>query len=398
MTINRNTYSVSDFIEINPKVSLTKGKCYSFVEMKDLEANRKYVLPSVIKELTGGARFQNKDTLFARITPCLENGKICQVKNLQNDLGFGSTEFLVFRGKKDISDTDFIYYLARTPLFRRFAESKMIGTSGRQRVAKEAFNNLTLTLPPLPEQRAIASILSVIDDKIELNLQMNKTLEEMAMTLYKHWFVDFGPFKDGEFYDVEFFGKNTLVQIPTNFEVCSVKNSIIRLKSNNKYDQTNVLAQGKVRVFDQSSSRILGYHNNVPDFISDFENPTLIFGDHTCRMEIVCEDFSVGPNLIPFRSKAQENTYVMYLGLKEKVNINDYKRHWSELMLHQIAIPKDRNIIIEFNSKIKENFSLITKNEFENETLTTLRDTLLPKLISGEVRVKEAEKALAEVL
>ena len=101
MTENWKTYIVSDFIDINPKVLLKKGEDYSFVEMKDLDPNNKYVSPSVSKELKGGARFQNADTLFARITPCLENGKICQVKNLENNLGFGSTEFLVFRGKKN---------------------------------------------------------------------------------------------------------------------------------------------------------------------------------------------------------------------------------------------------------------------------------------------------------
>lgn len=94
------TYKLGDFAEINPRISLKQGKEYSFVEMKDLDATFKYVSPSTKKELKGGAKFQNGDTLFARITPCLENGKICQVKNLENNLGFGSTEFLVLEEKK----------------------------------------------------------------------------------------------------------------------------------------------------------------------------------------------------------------------------------------------------------------------------------------------------------
>ena len=67
---------------------------------------------------------------------------------------------------------------------------------------------MQLKLPSYHEQKAIASILSALDDKIENNLQMNKTLEEMAMALYKHWFVDFGPFQDGEFVDSEL-GRNS---------------------------------------------------------------------------------------------------------------------------------------------------------------------------------------------
>ena len=106
------TYKLGEFAEINPRVPLKQGYEYSFVEMKDLNATFKYVSPSAKKELKGGSKFQKGDTLFARITPCLENGKICQVKSLENNVGFGSTEFLVFRGKENVSDNDFVYYLS----------------------------------------------------------------------------------------------------------------------------------------------------------------------------------------------------------------------------------------------------------------------------------------------
>jgi type I restriction enzyme S subunit len=78
---------------------LKQGNEYSFVEIKDLDATFKYVTASTKKELKGGAKFENGDTLFARITSCLQNGKIYQVKELENNVGFGSTEFLIFRGK-----------------------------------------------------------------------------------------------------------------------------------------------------------------------------------------------------------------------------------------------------------------------------------------------------------
>ena len=106
-------YRFSEFVEINPKVSLKGNEDYSFVEMKDLQDGNKLCFPSVERKPSSGARFAEGDTLFARITPCLENGKICQVKGLKNGIGFGSTEFLVFRGKKEISDNEFVFYLSR---------------------------------------------------------------------------------------------------------------------------------------------------------------------------------------------------------------------------------------------------------------------------------------------
>lgn len=197
-----DTYAFPDFVLINPSVQLNRSSKYSFVEMKDLNQNYRYVSPSAEKKLTGGARFQEKDTLFARITPCLENGKICQATNLRNGVGFGSTEFLVFRGKTGISDSDFVYYLSRSTEVRKFAEQNMLGTSGRQRVTREAFDNLLLELPPLPTQHRIVEILSALDDKIELSRQTNATLEAIAQAIFKEWFVDFNyPGTTGELAD-----------------------------------------------------------------------------------------------------------------------------------------------------------------------------------------------------
>ena len=183
-------YKFSDFALVNPPVKLKKGEMHSFVEMKDLSDGQKFCEPHQERETSGGARFQNGDTLFARITPCLENGKICQVRNLKNGVGFGSTEFHVFRGKENVSDTDFIFYLSRWDEVRNFAEMNFDGTSGRQRVPKEAFDNLFLNLPPLTEQKAIAEVLNSLDDKIDLLHQNNLSLENLAETFFRKWFVE----------------------------------------------------------------------------------------------------------------------------------------------------------------------------------------------------------------
>lgn len=96
------------------------------------------------------------------------------------------------------NDKRFVYYLLSNFDFSAFNNGTSVPTLNRNDV-----HGIDLCIPPQQEQKSIASILSALDDKIELNLQMNKTLEEMAMALYKHWFVDFGPFQDCEFVDSE---------------------------------------------------------------------------------------------------------------------------------------------------------------------------------------------------
>lgn len=144
---------------------------------------------------SGGAKFRNKDTIMARITPCLENGKTAMVNILDdNEIGFGSTEYIVFRAKNNISDPYFIYYLITSSLIREPVIKSMVGSSGRQRVQTDVVANLSINLPPLATQQKIAKILSSLDDKIELNNKIKQNLEQQAQAIFKSWFVDFEPF------------------------------------------------------------------------------------------------------------------------------------------------------------------------------------------------------------
>lgn len=181
------------FIEIAqfpPKIKLEKGKEYSFIPMEDVNGGEKYASPNYERVYTGGgAKFEEGDTIFARITPCLENGKIAQAKNLKGGKGFGSTEYFVFRGIKDVSDSDFIYYLSKTYFFWQNAVNSMVGASGRQRADAKFLSKVEVPFPPLPAQRKIASILSTYDDLIENNLKRIKLLEELAQITYEEWFT-----------------------------------------------------------------------------------------------------------------------------------------------------------------------------------------------------------------
>ena len=145
-----------------------------------------------LSEFKGGSKFQNEDTLMARITPCLENGKTAYVDILEdNEIAFGSTEFIVLSGKDNLTRNDFVYYLAISPKIRRIAIQSMTGTSGRQRIQADLLGDVEIGIPSLEEQTSIAKILSDLDSKIELLQKQNKTLEAIGQAIFKHWFVDF---------------------------------------------------------------------------------------------------------------------------------------------------------------------------------------------------------------
>ena len=185
----------SEAVLVNPPARLERGTTYPFVDMAAVNRDSRSVYPSEERVFKGsGSRFQSGDTLMARITPCLENGKIARYQALEaKQEAHGSTEFIVIRGRPHVTDNDFAYYLTQWEEVRNYAIGQMTGTSGRQRVPVDSLDHLNVPLPSLPEQRTIAHILGTLDDKIELNRRMNRTLEDMARAIFQDWFVDFGP-------------------------------------------------------------------------------------------------------------------------------------------------------------------------------------------------------------
>ena len=189
------TVPFSAAVIVNPLVRLQRGVEYPFVDMASVDPGTRWVYSVGQRKHSGsGSKFQDGDTLMARITPCLENGKTARYRSaIERSEGNGSTEFIVIRGRPGVTDNDFAYYLTQSPTVRDYAISQMTGTSGRQRVPAAALDHIDVALPTLSEQRRIADVLGALDDKIELNLRMNETLEQMGRALYKSWFVDFDP-------------------------------------------------------------------------------------------------------------------------------------------------------------------------------------------------------------
>ena len=185
----------TEAVVVNPAVRLERGLTYPFVDMAAVTAGFRCAHAMDHRTYSGGgSRFQDGDTLMARITPCLENGKIARYcADRSSESAHGSTEFIVVRGRDGVTDSGYAYYLTQWRELRSYAVDQMTGTSGRQRVPVNSLSHVSVPVPPLPEQRAIARVLGALDDKIELNRRMNETLEATARAIFRDWFVDFGP-------------------------------------------------------------------------------------------------------------------------------------------------------------------------------------------------------------
>ncbi len=139
--------SASEALDISPSTRCAKDSLNPFVPMTSVSGSHMHVHPVELKVGNSGAKFRNGDTLFARITPCLENGKTAYVQFLDHDqVGFGSTELIVLRGKE--VGPEFTYLLARSEGFRGNAIASMSGATGRQRVRNECFDTFLLAVPP----------------------------------------------------------------------------------------------------------------------------------------------------------------------------------------------------------------------------------------------------------
>lgn len=175
--------TLADAFDINPKRSLKKSVSAPYLDMASLSTSGHCVEAPIQRDMGSGAKFRNGDTLLARITPCLENGKSAFVDFLVDDqIGWGSTEFLVLRPKKPLPEY-FGYLLCRHPEFREFAIQSMSGTSGRQRVQNDVLGRYMLAVPDENVASAFARVVEVIQKSIAVNHKTGRTLAALRDTL-----------------------------------------------------------------------------------------------------------------------------------------------------------------------------------------------------------------------
>jgi len=298
----------------------------------------------------------------------------------------------------DEYDPSFIYYCLKPK--EDYFKSISGGTT-MPILNKTDFSNIEIEVPPLPEQQKIASILSAFDDKIELNNEMNKTLEEIAQAIFKHWFIDFEfpnengePYKSsgGEFVDSE------LGPIPKGWEVERLGDLIKFIKGKKPSDiserkRSNYLLYLTIDVI--KGNTIL-YANPAKTVIANKFDILMVMdgassGDIYCGVEgIVASTIS---KLEIVNSHIPEE-FVYYLLKDKKIEISKHTTgtaipHVDKGFVSSIkvAIPKEKEILNDFKNKVRLIRRKIIANNEQNHVLYQLRDTLLPKLISGEIRV-----------
>jgi type I restriction enzyme S subunit len=172
-----------DAFELNPSRPLKKGALAPYLDMASVATSGHRTEAPIQRELGSGTKFRNGDTLFARITPCLENGKAAFVDFLEDDqIGWGSTEFLVLRPKGSLPDY-FAYLLCKHQPFLDFAIQSMVGTSGRQRIQNEALGRYPIVVPSDSVAQAFGRLVSAVQSSIAANDGQAQTLATLRDTL-----------------------------------------------------------------------------------------------------------------------------------------------------------------------------------------------------------------------
>lgn len=374
---------------LKPTENLKKGDIAPNIPMANIKEFQRDVVKIDYGEFRGGTKFRNGDTLLAKITPCLENGKTAFVNCLQEDeIGFGSTEFIVLRAKESI-DERFLYYLSISPEFRKQAISLMEGTSGRKRVNENALKISDFLIPDLEEQRKIANILSAIDDKIQINNQINQELEAMAKTLYDYWFVQFDfPDQNGKPYKSSggkmVYNPELKREIPEGWGVEKLK-YFLTIKNGKDHKH---LQDGKFAVYGSG-----GIMRTVADYLYSGESILFPRKGTLDNVMYVNEEFWTVDTM--FYSEVNKNNSALYVfySVKDidfkKLNTGTGVPSMTSSILYDLnIIVPEKNILEKFNTIVKQNYETIKLNSIQNQELIQLRDWLLPMLMNGQVKVE----------
>lgn len=431
---NWNYLPFTEAVTVNPSVSLNRGEVYPFVEMKAVEPSQRGASESEYREFKGGgSRFFPYDTLMARITPCLENGKIARyIPSSDVDTpAFGSTEFIVIRGRSGVTDNDYAYYLTQWKEFRYFAISQMTGSSGRQRVPVGSLAKFVAPIPEnLNEQRAIAHILGSLDNKIEVNRRMNQTLEATARAIFKSWFVDFDPVRakvegrpaglpdDIAALFPDSFEDSELGEIPRGWEVKPIGQAVKCVGGSTPSTKNPAFWDGGKNPFvtpkDMSSFTspvILDTSRHITDAgadkISSGRLPigTVILSSRAPIGYLAITEVPVSVNqgvIAMICNNDLPNYYVLYWTETnmETIKSNAGGTTFAEISkrnFRPIPVVVPQKLVLDaFVQQVEPLHKQVVFNLKQSNTLASLRDTLLPKLISGELRVPDAEKFVEE--
>lgn len=378
---------LSDIADFNPRETIKKGEIAKKISMDVLRPFYRDVPYYTEECFSGGTKFRNGDTIMARITPCLENGKTAQVSILNDgEVGFGSTEYIVFRAKEGIADKDYLYYLVCSPEVREPSIKSMVGSSGRQRVQTDVVKNLEIDVPPLVEQKRIGSFLRLIDDKIALNDKINNNLEQQAQALYENIFCIHSDI------DTKHISLSDLMdyaggsQPPASEFVFSERDGYIRFVQIRDYDTdshiTYIPDSPKNKLCEEHDIMIARYGASLG---------RICFGINGAYNVALAKVF---PKKSFFREflRCYLSSRTFYEGINNKGGRSAQAGfNQSDINSFEIDFPVDETIVKKFECTVAPMFEQRLQIKKENQHLASLRDTLLPKLMSGELDVSNVE-------
>ena len=374
---------LSDIALFNPKESIPKGKIAKKVAMDKLQPFCRDIPEFTLEEFKGGTKFRNGDIIMARITPCLENGKTAKVNILDEDeVGFGSTEYIVFRAIDNVSDADYLYYLICSPTVRNAAIKSMVGSSVRQRVQTDVVENLEISVPSLVEQRKIGALLKAIDDKIAVNNNINKNLEQQAQAIYQQMFIDnaSSDWAEGTLSNI---ADITMGQSPSGSSYNEDGNGTIFFQGRAEFG----FRFPTVRLYTTEPKRMACAN----DTLMSVRAPV---GD----LNVAHTDCCIGRGLAAIHSKNNHQSFVLYtmFSLKKQLDVFNGEGtvfgsiNRSSLNEMPILIPSSEKLA-EFEALVAPMDATIRSNYDEICRLDQLRDTLLPKFMSGELDVSDID-------
>lgn len=426
---NWKQISVGEFVEFNPSESIKKNTKAKKIGMDKLGTFQRKINGYEIEEYSAGPKFRNGDTVVAKITPCLENGKTAFVDILEEDeVAYGSSEFIVLR-KNENSDSKFIYYLARSPWFRERAISCMEGTSGRKRVNEGALKRQEILVPTISEQQKIAAVLSALDDKIALNNTINAELEAMAKTLYDYWFVQFEfpydfaqgkPNAEGKPYKSSggkmVYNETLKREIPEGWEVKRFGDLVQTINTGlnprdhfklgygeNFYITIKNIEYGIIK-FDNSCDKIDDESLNRIQKRSNLQKGDILFTSiepvgKTYLLHEKPKSWNINESVFNIKPNYQlvSSEFLFMLASSEEMKFKC--KYSSTGSIHKgirinplkefTFVYPPINTIELFTKKIKPILSKIDLNQKQNQELAALRDWLLPMLMNGQVQVQD---------
>jgi len=368
---------LKDIADFNPRESLTKGVVAKKVAMDKLQPFCRDIPGYELEPFSGGTKFRNGDTIMARITPCLENGKTAKVAVLDDgEVGFGSTEYIVFRAKDGV-DEDFIYYLVCSPLVREPAIKSMVGSSGRQRVQTDVVQNLEIMVPDYEEQKRISGILKSLDDKIAANTEVNKNLQEQAQSLYENLIADDQASTLVSLADLMDYAGGS--QPPASEFIFEEREGYVRFVQIRDYDNdshiTYIPISSRNKLCEEHDIMIARYGASLGRICAG------INGAYNVALA------KVFPKLPHYREflRCYLSSRTFYEGINNRGGRSAQAGfNQSDINSFLLAVPSDEKLH-QFESIASALFEQRLNLQLETQELSELRDTLLPKLMSGEI-------------